>query len=270
MNLHQQTNSTEGKTQGKAWYQQPETTQPVPPVQQAPLPAPEPQALFEPSAAERILARAGALQEVHGQLLSREQIEAVASEIGIQPEFVQLAIEQEKQEKADALASQQHSTPPTSVPVVAVTVPMTRRARRENVVLNVVMPAGVTSGYGVTAALVLLFYGPYPPAHVLIFFLVVLPGLLALILGGKARSRRWGAGAGAAMGFAAFAALAILVGLTSAGQPRAFDGALSPLALMVGSGALLGAAGAQVRRVVSKRRARNRSRRTANGERVPF
>ena len=57
---------------------------------------PESQALFEPSAAERIIARAGALQEVQGQLLSREQIEAVAAEIGIQPEFVQLAIAQEK------------------------------------------------------------------------------------------------------------------------------------------------------------------------------
>ena len=103
MNLRQQTSNAEKKTEAKTWYHQPETLLPVQAVEPKPQTVPFP-TLFEPSVAERILARAGALQEVHGQMLTQKQIEAVAHEIGITPEFVRLAIEQDAQEKNGAVA----------------------------------------------------------------------------------------------------------------------------------------------------------------------
>ena len=259
MNLRQHENSTEAKTKGLAWYQQPETTQAVPAVLSAqtvqPSPVseqeprqlpPEQQALYDPSAAERILAQAGALQEVHGQLLSREQIEAVAAEIGITPEFVHLAIEQEK----NGIAAQ-------SLTVVQ---PQTRSLTKLRVVTT-----------GIACALFAAVYAGLniQSAHeeisitVVILAACVFPLLLSLLAGAVGQSRRWGAVSGLAI-----ALTAITFCLFPDWHTTIDSFTLGIFAGAIVSSTLFGVVRAQVRRVVSKRRAKRRNQRSLFHESV--
>jgi hypothetical protein len=255
MNLRHE-NSSKEATLGKPWYQQPETTvevsaEPLQAVQEPQEPAQE--SLFEPSAAERILARAGALQEVQGQMLSQEQIEAVAAEVGIKPEFVHLAIEQEK-------------TSVVSRPRYAVETTKERQLFA-NARVAVIASMGISIACNVLANALFsdLFYSSYRPAA-LWWLAFGFPSLLAFSYGVLFRSRRAGAAAGALLG--ATTTVAVLFNYGMIGHSITMGTAeLLVVVAMIAGGTLLGAAGAQARRVVSRRQASNRSRRTIIHER---
>ncbi|MES2464148.1 MAG: hypothetical protein V4671_26585 [Armatimonadota bacterium] len=247
MNLRQTETGEEAKTKAQAWYHNPETPLPQPlitatqaPVStQEPLPAPSP-ALFEPSAAERILARAGALQEVHGQMLSQEPMEAVAHEIGIKPEFVRLAIEQENA----VVLSPLH-------PVLKTTQGQKSSAKTRTAVIASV---GMSLAYG---GLVPALLSPVYRPDGYWCFAFLFPALLALIYGLLCRSRRAGAAAGAILAGIVLFVVFIGFGLLGNSVTMPLSDQFAVVAI-IASGALLGAAGAQARRVVSRRQTSNR------------
>ncbi|MBC8102428.1 MAG: hypothetical protein H7Z41_07550 [Cytophagales bacterium] len=237
---------SETNAQSHAWYRSPETAQVAQPsVEPSCQPGtgtePEPeQALFEPAAAERILARAGALQEVHGQLLSRRQIEGIAAEGGIHPEFVRLAIEQEKA----SVVPEQRKTGTVEI------------SRVDRYVLSRLADFIIAYGLFLTMTTVMIHYmsrmAPlYELRDQLMLGLVFhLPALLALVLGGFGRSRRIGAVSGAAL--AVTVIITATLGASLVGASRWSWSAAADLPLfgaMIGAGAFLGAAGAQVKSV---------------------
>jgi hypothetical protein len=258
MNLRQHENSSEVAATtkpGLAWYQQPESIGPVQAEQSAPETAREavtqPQAqhgLFDPLEAERILARAGALQEVHQRMFSREQIEAVAADIGIRPEFVQRAIEQEKNGSASALVE-------VNQVVMTAALPDHRHRTKFRV-------AATVGGCGLVAA---LYTGVFASRSVdergLVLCLIVLPLLISLALGALGKNRRWGAVSGLSIAVTAIATCVIIA------LADGTIGSMDALAWKIFSAAavsstLFGVVGAQARRVVSKHQASDRNRRT--------
>jgi hypothetical protein len=238
MNLRQNpaSNESETKSQKHAWYHAPETTQVVPTVPATrPLQVKPEQTLFEPSAAERILARAGALQEVHGQMQSTAQIEAVAAEVGIKPEFVHLAIEEEKIG--------------TVAPSVAVVKPQPRSLAKVRTVTTGLAGTLVFAGYNIAAYRDVSRGG-------WIFALLIFPLLLSFALGLMGRSRRSGVISGFVVGATPAVALMVLAPLEGKTMPT---DALQAFLVLVAVTTLFGGAGAQARRVVSRRQASNRS-----------
>jgi hypothetical protein len=245
MNLHRH---EKAETKGQAWYLQPETTQnvhksPVPAQETQPAPSTTP-SLFEPSEAERILARAGVLQEIHDQLLSSEQIEAIADEIGIKPEFVHLAIEQEKVIK-----------------------PLTSGLIKNNSRKSLTIAAILLPCYTLSASVLCVTAHRYDHGSIGFFhYAFIVPALLALGLGIVGLNRRWGTASGAA--FSTIYTAVMIIGSMAYGERSPVIGDLPFFATLIGSGALLGLIGAQARRIVSRRQASNRSRRTITAERA--
>jgi hypothetical protein len=242
MNLrHITSETTDTKREEIPWYKQPETTETTIEVSVSAspvLPSPKTalQALFEPSEAERILARAGALQEIHGNLLSPEQIEAIAAEIGIKPEFVHLAIEQEKNGvAAESLAA-------TKAPF--------RNLTRLRVVTTMIACVLVAATH---AAMYFIDTEQSDlDGTIQIWGACVFPLALAFSLGIVGRSRRWGAVSGVAIAVAAIATINVLCHLDGASIP--LDKPMVGLySLMVSSGAMFSILGAQVRRVMAER-----------------
>jgi peptidoglycan/LPS O-acetylase OafA/YrhL len=92
----------------------------------------------------------------------------------------------------------------------------------------------------------------------------VIPAFMALGLGITSRRRRWGATSGAVLAVSLVIAVMIGTGL----HARISPADLNVFALMIGTGALLGAVGAEGRRLVSKRLVKNRSHRTVIRERA--
>jgi hypothetical protein len=191
---------------------------------------------------ERILARAGALQEIHGQLLSLEQIEAIAAEIGIKPEFVHLAMEQEKQGSQVALEARQEVVPATE------TVPA--NIARLRIVSTMIASTLVAATYTMVANA-----KGNPSGLFLLLTLCVFPLCLSLALGWLSRSRRWGSASGLALAVTAIAACQIISYYQGYGVTwDATD--LQIFSIAIASSTLLGAAGAQARRLLKlKRRA---------------
>ena len=119
---------------------------------------------------------------------------------------------------------------------------------------------GAIAGYGLKSVILLALSNHYH-SDLIMPILFVLPAFLALALGLISRSRRGGAVSGAALAVTVIAA-ALLSMWQTGGRTTLGSTDFQIFALMIGGGALLGAAGAQTRRVVSRRLARNRSRRT--------
>ncbi len=202
---------------------------------------------FEPAVMERIIARAGALQEAHRQTLSREQMEEIAAEVGIQPEFVQLALEQDREEGYSQ-----------SRAVIGSAEGAGRQNRR-------IALTSTAAACGIAAAAYLM---PFPDSAGTIAIPLrtfVLPLLLCACLGMIGRSRRSGAVSGAAVAGTTLIALLILHELRG-GPFEPFNAqSIRGLSLWIGACALAGAAGAQTRHLIVKRRAPNRRRRTVKG-----
>jgi hypothetical protein len=201
------------------------------------------QARYEPQAVVRIIERASDLQETHQQTLSPAQIEAIAAEVGIRPEFVHQALELEK-----AGLSQEPQTAvyrPTSL------TPAETRRRVGLAILAHFAFAVVTLGLVRSTQ----HYELMP------LFAFIVPAALALILGGVARLRRVGAAAGTLVGASVVAAILTIMSL----EKEALRFSVQDIQIfwmMVGGGTLLGITGAEVRRVVevSRRQRTNRSR----------
>ncbi len=207
--------------------------------------APPGQARYEPAAVERIIARASALQETHRQTLSPAQIEAIAAEVGIQPEFVHRALELENaglsQEPQERIYAPESLTPAET-------------RRRISLAILAYIPFALIT-LGMTRNL----------AHyeLLPLFAFILPAALALVLGGIARSRRVGAAAGTLTAASVVGSILTIMALQH--EPVRFSPQdIQIFSMMFGGGALLGVLGAEVRRVVevSRRQRTNRSRRT--------
>lgn len=227
MNLRQQS-SSETTPRETPWYQTPEIA----------VAAPEPQTQYEPEHAERIFARAGALQELQGKLLSREQIEATAAEVGIRPEFVQLAMEQEK--AGQVLSPQVGQTAK----------PFTGR-RADGIIAAFIVAYGVFSW-----KICLLQREIYTP-NVDWIITLLLPAQLAVLLGAVGRSRRVGAVSGAGL------AMATIVAGTIATWHNDYHFDPDDIYFCIGfvsTEAWLGVVGAEGRRIASRHWAAKRKR----------
>ncbi|MES2461451.1 MAG: hypothetical protein V4671_12785 [Armatimonadota bacterium] len=249
MNLRHQAKS-EATTHEKPWYQQPETTVEVPEVTEVPAESSQAaqgvqqsqthhEPLFDQAAAERILARAGALQEVQGSMLYQEQVEAVAAEIGIKPEFVHLAIEQDLEDK-NAAVRKEHETAHVS------------GARREE---RVAPPTFLAIGAYVVLATLLSMLAYRVGYYGLFYFMwIIFPAILALGLGYRDQTRRRGSVTGAAVGLTVITSWAMMY--SYAFGWRVFPSITPSFALIIVAGTLLGLTGAQARRMVSRLRRR--------------
>jgi hypothetical protein len=245
--------TTEPKSGEQPWYYNSEAAaagqalQP-PEVQQ--------ELFFDQATAEHILARAGALQEVQGQMLSQEQIEAIAAEIGIKPEFVHLAIAQDAKEKRGIVA-------PLDTAVTAA-VPRTRTLTKLTKLTK--LRVATTAGAGGLVAAIYLaayfcnFQGPEVGAALYFF-----PFVLAFAMGVLGQSRRWGAISGLTIAVASITALLTiwLLEETTRGIESLYR-YLVIFSLAIPISTLLGVVGAEAPRQESERRA-NRSRRTSKG-----
>jgi hypothetical protein len=241
--------TTEPKSGEQPWYYNSEAAaagqalQP-PEVQQ--------ELFFDQATAEHILARAGALQEVQGQMLSQEQIEAIAAEIGIKPEFVHLAIEQYEKEKRGIVA-------PLDTAVTAA-VPRTRTRTLTTTRPTKFRVATTAGAGGLVAAIYLAAYfcniqGPMVGGVLLSF-----PFVLSFAMGVLGQSRRWGAISGLTIAAAGITALLTiwLLEETTRGIESLYR-YLVIFSLAIPISTLLGAVGADAPRLESERRA-NRSR----------
>lgn len=232
MNLRQQS-SSETTPRETPWYQTPEIA----------VSASGPQAQYQPEHAERILARAGALQELQGKLLSRIQIEVIAAEIGIRPEFVQLAMTEEK--AGVPLASQQSI----------------RRVKSHNSHLTGPRIAATIIAHTIVAASFVVVSRGHYGGIVHLVYLCIFPLLLAFIMGVEWQSRRQGAVAGLAIALTYIATdtlISISQGMNP--MPRFDDGGIQIYSIAITSSTLLGLAGAQARRIVSHARAAKRKK----------
>ena len=206
----------------------------------------EAQTQCEAAAAERIIARAGVLQDTHRQTLSREQIETIAAEVGIRSEFVHRAIEQEKHEKAGSLAVNQR--------------PAGEKQSRHSHLTGPRITATTVACAIVAASFVAVSRGSYD-GLVYLLYLCVFPLMLSLLMGVMWGSRRRGAVAGIAIALTSIATcMLISVSKGENPYPTWDDGGIQIFSTALASSTLIGAAGAQGRRITSHLRAAKRKR----------
>lgn len=197
---------------------------------------------YEQSEVERIIAQASALQDKHHRTLSQEQIESIAAEVGIRPEFVRLAMGDE------------------TIPVVS---QQSQVVRHEAVVTaepvsTAYLAAGI-GAYGILATALLV------SGHDALMFLIVfvIPFLLAIALGVMSQSRRRGAALGAALAVTVIVAAMMSASMSGYAPSQGISAAdMRVFTLIIAVGTLLGAAGAEGRRIVSRRQVTDRTRRT--------
>ena len=228
MNVHRHESSVEA-TQNSSPF-----PRPVRPMEEAEtLTATEQkqQSRYEQAEVERIIAQASALQEVHHRTLSQEQIESIAEEVGIRPEFVRLAMAHGQQ---NILGKQ--------------TAAHEKAKTASNARLAAIIGAYSvisTVAYSMTLVVPMVF---------------IIPAFIAVVLGVMSGGRRRGAVSGASLAAAIIVGMFLYIGTSSHAPPGMTDADMKIFATMMVSGALLGAAGAEGQRVIRRRSVTQRSR----------
>ena len=189
---------------------------------------------YQPEDVERILAQANDLQDAHQQTLDEAQIHAVAAEVGIGPEFVRAALEQEKQRSVPLSRGVQQSE---------------NNGNANS--LSARQVAAAIVAYGVFAAPVMGLGRSSPHFELVYLFAFVLPALLALTLGATGESRKRGSLAGGGLAATVVAAVCFGVRLSGVGGTASAQD-MEIFLLMFVTGAALGFIGAEARRQVRK------------------
>lgn len=144
---------------------------------------------LDPETAQQLIARAAELQQQHLETIAPDQLEALAAEVGIRPEFVRRALSEAAE-----------------VPVVAVQATQPRRRRRQKreivplsaaQVRQATLPAALYATY--TFFVLLNFNRWNGQGQAEFLFLLVQPLALALYLGWRQPHRRMAALTGAAL-----------------------------------------------------------------------
>lgn len=175
----------------------------------------DPQRL-DPQTVQQILARAADLQQAHLETLSPDQLEALAAEVGIRPEFVRRAL-------AEGV-----STPRVRRRAGGGIVPLSARDVRA-----ALAPAALYALYA-AFAMTPFRYGTHENGAQVLLALVQ-PALLAAWVGWRQPHRRMGMLAGGAMGL--FACLAVVLASAPGGMPTAMAFVFGPMLAVVGGGA---------------------------------
>ena len=193
---------------------------------------------YDPKTIEKAVAMAAMMQAEHQESLSSEELEAIASEAGISPEFMRRALS----------LLEEGETPVQTTPVAVKRTVRSRRtaglqrltARQKKLIFGFPLLYAAGAFLPLAVAFSWLQHGPQNPGLSLaILFGLMLPALLAVTLGANLSRKRQGAVAGAITG--ASAALAgILAALTFANQGGDFNGVTASLLLLTGGGAFLG------------------------------
>lgn len=183
---------------------------------------------LNPDEANQVLSRAADLQQKHLETVSVEQLEALASEVGLSPEFIRQALDEV-------------GTAPVQRTVEAPRVATTGGITRKGIVAAAVGSIPLPIALGVALGAI---HNRTTSWQLFEFVVVamVLTGVLSAGLGFVARSRRLGGIAGALMGYLMFLSLYLV-------QPERTYPMIEPSLIVAALGAGFGVAGAGLRRL---------------------
>ena len=197
---------------------------------------------YDAKTVEKAVALASRMQAEHEETLSSEEIESIAAEAGIRPEFMRRALMVLETPEA----AQQTQVSPVALRSSERKAALRKRrlTRRQRSLIFGVPPLYILSTMPVLAlAITGMNSFPNTLAVATFFtFLIVLPGLLSLTLGASLPRKRQGAFAGALTGFGVFVAAVICSAAFghASGPASAFFAGLS---IFAAAGAFLGFTG---------------------------
>ena len=164
--------------------------------------SPEPR--LDADAVRRVIDRAAALQQAHLETVSPDQIEALASEVGINPEFVRRALSEAENEPIT-----ETRTKVVRRKIVRKKAPLAALSARQ--VRTALTPGAV---YAVFAGLAITGFNSFGDRNVAeIILLMIQPAILVVYFGAKQPHRRMGALVGMGMGMLPILASAMTGGI---------------------------------------------------------